>query len=660
MKPELDKNILIFLLSSIGLIVLPHVYHIPATVFGFFCLLLGWRFIGIWKSNLLPNKSVIFLLAVCGIALLYSQHQGVFGRDAGTNLFIIALGLKLLEIKTERDLYLINYLAFIVAASQFLYEQSILMAAYILSVCCVLLAALIYINSCKAQTFAAFKTAAAIIAQALPIAVALFILFPRIEAPRWMLLNDPHQARTGLSDSMEPGSISDLGASDELVFRVKFDGAIPPPGQRYWRGPVLSYTDGKRWVQAALQKPLLRPVVTGTPYQYTLLMEPQDKNWVFALDMPQQFSPPLTLNAAYQLISSNRPEQRAEYKVSSYTSYNTGPINRSEYKSATQLPGEPSDQIKQLVGQLHGFDSPPDNFIKQLLNHFRAEDFHYTLTPPVMEENPIESFLFKNRYGFCSHYASAFVYLMRVAHIPARVVTGYQGGELNKVGGFLEIRQSDAHAWAEVWLENRGWVRVDPTAAIAPERIEREIGIDRQAAYGIAAANNYLPRPAYNWLKQARQLWSNVDYNWQRWVINYDNKSQSNFLSLFGIGNIKTMIYWMIAVIASITAVLCWFLLYQKPKTSDKVLLIYNRFCKKLAKHGLVRGAGEGVKDFAERVKIKLPEQAAAIDQITAVFIKLRYGRAATGEDLLQLKTLVGSFRATEPVPHQTPYREPR
>ncbi len=645
MKPELDKNILIFLLSSIGLIVFPHVYHIPATVFGFFWLLLVWRFIGIWKQNWMPNTPVIFLLVACGTALLYSQHQGLFGQDAGTNLFIIALGLKLLEIKTERDLYLINYLAFIVAASQFLYEQSILMAAYILLVCCMLLATLVYINSCKAQTLAAFKTAVIITVQALPIAVALFILFPRVEAPRWMLFNDQHQARTGLSDTMEPGSISDLGLSDELVFRVKFAGEIVPPRQRYWRGPVLSYTDGKRWIQADFQKPLGKPVVTGAAYQYTILMEPQDKKWVFALDMPKEFSSPLIQNAGYQLTTLDNPDKRAEYKVTSYADYNTGPINRSEYKAAIQLPGEPSDKIKQLISQLHGFDSPPDNFIKQLLNHFRVEDFHYTLTPPVMEENPIESFLFKTRYGFCSHYASAFVYLMRAANIPARVVTGYQGGELNQVGDFLEVRQADAHAWAEVWLESRGWVRVDPTAAIAPERIEREVNVDWQTAYGIATtANNYLPRPAYNWLKQARQLWSNVDYNWQRWIINYDNNSQSNFLSTFGINDLKTLAYWMIAVLGSITAVLCWILLYQKPKTADKVLLIYTRFCKKIAKYGLFRGAGEGVKDFAERIKIKLPEQAVNIDQITAVFIKLRYGRSATDDDLLQLKRLVDLF----------------
>lgn len=646
MKPELDKNILVFLLSSIGLIVFPHVYHIPAIVFGFFCLLLGWRMVTVWKPNWLPGKLLTLLLAVSGIGLLYSQHLGLFGREAGTNLFITALGLKLLEMKTERDLYLVNYLAFIVAASQFLYEQSILMASYILLVCSVLLATLVCINSRDIRLFVAVKTSAIIIVQALPIAVALFVLFPRLEAPNWLLFNDSHRAETGLSDSMEPGSISELGLSDELVFRVKFAGAIPPPQQRYWRGPVLSHTDGKRWTQATFEKPFRKPDVAGTAYQYTLLMEPQDKNWVFALDMPQQFSAPLTLNAGYQLTTAERTDQRAEYQVTSYPDYNTGPINAGEYQAATQLPGAPSDKIRQLVDKLHGFDSAPDHFINQLLSHFRTEDFHYTLTPPVMDENPIESFLFQTRYGFCSHYASAFVYLMRVAHIPARVVTGYQGGELNKAGGFLEIRQADAHAWAEVWLTDRGWVRVDPTAAIAPERIEREINIDRQTAYGIASANNFLPRPAYNWLKQARQLWGNIDYNWQRWVINYDNKSQSSFLSAFGINDLKAMIYWMIAIIAAITVVLCWFLLYQKPKAADKVLLIYKRFCKKLAKHGLFRDSGEGAKDFADRVKVKLPEQAEAIDRITALFIKLRYGRAAaTSEDLQQFRTLVGLFK---------------
>jgi protein-glutamine gamma-glutamyltransferase len=649
-NPAHNKEILIFLLSSIGLIVLPHVYHLNLAVFGFFCLLLIWRVIGIWKPERLPTFPIIILLIVCGMTILYVQHRGFLGRDGGTSLFVIALGLKLMEIKTERDLYLINYLAFIVAASQFLYEQSILMAAYILFVCCVLLATLVFINSYVAQRGVAIKKAAVIVAQAIPMAIVVFILFPRVEAPRWLLFNDEHQAKMGLSDSMESGSITDLGMSDELVFRVKFSRAIPPSKQRYWRGPVLTKTDGKKWTQTndlSYQKYLDKPTFSGTPYQYTLLMEPQEKNWVFALDMPADYPNPLRQNANYQLITSEDHDKRTEYKLTSYPTYNTGYITKTEYKDARQLPGTPSDNIKQLVAQLHGYDSVPDVFINKLLNHFRQEDFHYTLTPPLMEDNPIETFLFETRYGFCSHYASAFVYLMRVANIPARVVTGYQGGEFNEVGNFLEIKQADAHAWAEVWLDKRGWVRVDPTAAIAPERIEKNIDIARLVPGGLIsyAAPSEGTQAAFNMLKQARQLWSNIDYNWQRWVINYNNANQASFLSSFGIADFKTMIYWMMAFVTIITALLSLFLLYQRPKPTDRTLIVYNRFLKKIAKAGLSKNTGEGARDFAERIKPKLPEQAKSIEEITTAFIEHRYGSKPTEDGFRQLERLIGLFK---------------
>lgn len=647
MKSNLDKNTLVFLLSSIGLIVFPHIYNIPLSIFGFFQVLLIWRFIGIWKIGWLPNKNILALLVICGLVILISQHRSVLGRDGGTSLFVIALALKLMEINSERDLCLITYLAFIVAASLFLYEQSLLMAAYIVMVSCVLLATLVCINSYKPDPRVALKKAGIIIIQAIPMTIILFILFPRIEAPRWMLFEEQHQTKLGLSDHMEPGSISDLGKSNELAFRVKFNGAIPPQSERYWRGPVFSYTNGKNWTPGSsrYKKYLDEVKFSGTAYQYTILMEPQERNWVYALDMPQEFSPPLMQNASYQIITSADPNKRAEYKITSNVHYNTGYITKTELRDGTQLPSEPSDRIKQLVTRLHGFDSPPENFIKEVLNHFKKENFHYTLTPPVMENNPIESFLFETRYGFCSHYASAFVYLMRVAKVPARVVTGYQGGEFNKVGDFLEIRQVNAHAWTEVWLENKGWVRVDPTTAIAPERVEEEINVDQFQTGGIInfAVNNNTGK-LFNALRQVRQLWNNADYQWQRLVVNYDNMAQSRFLSLFGINDIKAMCYWMISLFALITILLSGFLLYSRQKNTDKVLRIYNQFSKKCHKHGLIRATGEGAKDFAERVKLKIPEQTEAIDKITRIFIKLRYERVSNLEDIKQLSKLIDGF----------------
>lgn len=644
MNLSLNKHVLIFLLVSIGLIVLPHINNIPPFIFGFFCLLLIWRLIVVWKPDYLPNKLALTLLTIMGISLLFNQHQGLFGRDAGTALFITALALKLMEIKQERDLYLITYLAFVVASSQFLYSQSLLMAGYIIFVCCVLLATLVCLNSHKPQTLAALKTASLLLAQAIPLTIVLFLLFPRIEAPRWMLFEDAHKAKMGLGDSMEAGSISDLVTSDELVFRVTFEDKIPPAAQRYWRGPVLARTNGKRWQVISNYgfKPP-PPQISGERYSYSVLMEAQEKAWVFALELPTAISANLRQNSNYQLLTIENPNKRSEYKIVSYTQYNTGELSDSERTNALQLPAEPSDKIKQLVSQLQGFDSPAENFITELLNHFRKEDFHYTLTPPLMESNPIESFLFETRHGFCSHYASAFVYLMRVAHIPARVVTGYQGGEFNKLGNFLEIRQSDAHAWAEVWLAGRGWTRFDPTAAIAPERIEQDSSM-QQITEGLISFNT-APSITADWLKTTRQLWRNIDYQWQHWVISYNTINQLKLLSNWGIDNIRDMLRSLLIIGGIIAGLLTTLLLYQKQKKLDPVLAHYQIFIKKLQKIDLIKADTEGAKDFAKRAIIVLPEKAQAIEQITQLFIKLRYGRQPNKIDLKTFTQLIKAFK---------------
>lgn len=648
MPAKINDRVLIFLLSSIALITLPHLENVPLPIFAFFTVLLAWRFIGVWKKNWLPHKIIIFLLTLSSLLLMFSQFRSILGRDAGTSLFVLALGLKLLEIKSARDIYLITYLAFIVASSLFLYEQSILMAAYILFVCCVLLATLVSVNSETPQPWPALKKSAVIIFQALPIAAVLFVLFPRVEAPRWMLFKNEEKAKLGLDDTLEPGSISDLGLSAELVFRVKFKTEMPPPNQRYWRGPAYSYTDGKRWTHNddySVNPYLETPRFRGKVYQYTLLMEPQNQQWVFALEMPQQFSANLRQNSSYQLISQEPPNTRAEYQLTSYPEYNTGQITNSEYAENLQLPiGEISPEIKNLVTKLHGFDRSPEVFIQNLLQHFRNEDFHYTLKPPLMENHPIETFLFKTRYGFCSHYATAFVYLMRVAKIPARVIGGYQGGEINKIGGFLEVRQADAHAWAEVWLANKGWVRFDPTAAIAPERVEQGVNVERQVAN---QAVDFSPMIAENasWIRKATAIWQTVDYNWQRWVINYDRANQSEFLSGFGINNLRAMLYTLLCIITFITAILAWILLRKNPRHTDKVVLVYDKFCQKLAKAKLQRHSNEGARDFADRACAVLPEYAPQIKTITDLYLQLRYGKNPNSQLFQQLNQLVARFK---------------
>ncbi|NOQ36652.1 MAG: DUF3488 domain-containing protein [Methylococcaceae bacterium] len=647
---ENNNHTLIFLLSSIGLITLPHAWHIPLPIFAFFTLLLSWRFLGIWKPNWLPHKVIVLLLLLASIPLLLSQYRGFLGRDAGTSLFVLALSLKLLEIKKARDLYLIVYLAFIVASSQFLFEQSILMAAYILFVSCVLFSTLIIINSQQPQTLVAVKKSAIIIAQALPITIALFLLFPRVEAPRWTMFKDSNtKALTGLSDSLEPGSISDLAMSGKIAFRVKFkDDALPPSNQRYWRGPVYTYTDGKRWTASqrySYKNYMATPTFSGKPYEYTLMLEPQTKNWVFALDMPADFSNTLSKNQVHQLTTHKNPSTRNEYNITSYPEYNTGYITKGEFRQNTQLPSAPSEKITTLINQLKDTDTPPETYINNLLKHFRTENFHYTLKPPLMEEKPIESFLFETRYGFCSHYATAFVYLMRAANIPARVVAGYQGGEFNKVGKFLEVRQANAHAWAEVWLEDKGWVRFDPTSAVAPERIEQGVDIEEQISQGTVNFTPLFENQDFSWLKETRQLWQSLDYSWQRWVIHYDTSNQSQFLAKLGIANLKAMLYWMVGIIAVIMLFLAGYLFKNNQKSLDKSLLAYQQFCRKLAKVGLARRESEGANDFAIRAGARFPEHQLTINVVTRLYNRLRYEKNPEAELLQQLQKAERGFK---------------
>lgn len=636
-----------FLLISTGLITLPHAWHIPWQSFGFFAVILLWRLLAIWRQDWLPNRAVLFLLTLVGIALLVIQHRGIFGRDGGTALIVVSLALKLFEIRGRRDLYLIVYLSMIVSASQFLYEQSIFMAGYIVLVCITQLMMLSFETAHQLPLRAALKTASTITLQALPLAMVIFVLFPRVEAPRWMWLQDDHKALSGLGNTLEPGSISDLSLSDELVFRARFQGDLPPPALRYWRGPVYSKTDGVRWFVASKKtQALALPEFSGATYSYTLLMEPQTQDWVFGLEMAERFEDSLQRDAGYLLRTSKRFSERTEYNLTSRTQYKTTSITPADYQENLQLPSEPSLKQLELIKKLHSFEARPEQFIQNLLNHFRQEKFYYTLTPPLMADDPIDTFLFDTRSGFCSHYATAFVYLLRIAKIPARVIGGYQGGEFNQVGGFLEVRQADAHAWTEVWLENKGWVRFDPTAAIAPERIERGVNVDLQIATGSINFGTMVgDQRTLNWLKRGRQLWQSVDYQWQRWVINYNGANQRQFLQTLGIDDLSALLKWLAGSVIVVTLPLAGWMLRQKRGSGDKAVNYYRHFCVWLAQKGTEIHVGEGALAFAQRAKIRHPELAEQIEHITALFIRLRYQADAQAGDLKELKNQIKKLR---------------
>ncbi len=644
---QISQQTLVFLLISIGLITFPHINHLPLPLFAFFFVMLLWRSIAVWNIRFMPNNVMIFLLTVFAVVLLMTQQSTVMGRDSGTGLFVVALGLKLLEIKKRRDLYLACFLSFIVASSQFLYQQSILMTLYILFVCCVLFATLIIINSHQPNTSQAIFSGLKIFGQAIPIGLILFIFFPRFEAPRWTFFEEEKRGITGLSDTLEPGSISQLGLSGEMVFRAKFVGAVPPRHERYWRGPVFSYTDGVRWEQTENLRHIRymdTPKFQGKTYQYSILMEPQDNKWVFALDMPSVFPSELVRNALYQLVNSNKRKERQAYKLISHTQYNTGYITKTEYRNNLQIPGEPSARIMDLVERLGGFDKTEMDYVQSVLYHFKSNNFYYTLLPGLIEENPIETFLFETQKGFCSHYATAFVYLMRVAGIPARVVTGYQGGELNEAGEFLVIRQANAHAWSEVWLEDRGWIRVDPTTAIAPQRIQQDINVDLQMETGNVSFAGYELSSFQRFWKQTKDIWGSIDYNWQHWVINYTRDNQTRFLSMFGIGDIKSMLVHLLIGIAFCLLVLSWFVLKKRPLPIDKELALYLKFCRKLSRSGITKEASETASQFSKRLQQKYPDSADKVRLITDLYNQVRYLKNPDQHKITQLKKEIRAF----------------
>lgn len=645
-RPIADTPAVLFTLLVTFLIALPHVIHIPHSIFAFFVVLLIYRLLGVRKASLLPGKPVLFLITVCGLLLLFFEHRTVLGLHAGTSFFIVTLALKILELKQVRDLYLIIFLCFFVAITQFLYTQSILMGWYILLTTGLLVAALIGLTTGTLLTIKQrLKLSGLLLLQAIPIMIILFLLFPRIPAPRIGLPTKTSAAQTGLSDSMQPGQISQLIRSPELAFRVNFKGDPPPPRDRYWRGPVFWHTDGIRWTGVDNPSISVQPIqLSGPQFRYDVTLEPHRQKWLFALDLPANKPPGSTLTPELLLIADKTVVKRISYSLISFTQYNTGTLKESERKLGLQLPGTPPPRITDLVSSWRTPGAGSPAIVQKALDYFHQEAFYYTRSPPLYPRDPVESFLFDSKRGFCEHFASAFVYLMRAAKIPARIVTGYQGGELNTVGQFLEIRQSDAHAWAEVWFQNRGWVRIDPTSAVAPERIERgfnALAENNASSFGLDGLNLLGSGGLFQNLRFA---WATLDHAWHQWVISYNAVSQNDFLSKFGLEDLKSLLFTLIGTIAACLLVTALAILRPDKPKLDKALRLYFHFCRKLAKTGIRKQANEGAGDFAHRAIKQHPNLGPDILQITGLYHKIRYGRLSSTADLNDLERAIRSL----------------
>ncbi len=650
---RLDLNTpLVWLIAPLALVLAPHAFELPLWIS---LSWMGFAVAGLRSANRRQAwpRWLKLSLTLAGVAGVLLQYGTVIGSQGGVALLVFLSGAKLLETQTARDRLGLLFVGCFLLVAYFLNSQSMAMAGYMTIAAIALVAAMIANAQPAPDPRASLGLAIRLLLQALPLALLLFVLFPRLQGPLWGL---PQQtaAKTGLSDRMSPGDFSQLSLSDEIAFRADFASQAPDPSALYWRGPVLWDFDGRTW--QTRQAPPAHPVRgegRGKSVSYAITLEAHRQHWLFLLGLPKPLPPRLerletSLSPDLQWLAKAPVSQRLRYVIDADLEYRLDPDSldaASRARSLTLPEGNP--QARELANRWRATAKDTRAIVDRALAHFRDEAFFYTLNPPPLGGDSIDAFLFRTRRGFCEHYASAFVFLMRAADIPARVVTGYQGGELNPLGNYWIVRQRDAHAWAEVWLAGAGWTRIDPTAAVAPNRVE--LGLN--AALPANERRAGLMTLEANWLMPMRLTWDLLNNQWNQWVLGYNQERQRQFLARLNpfLATWQGMAWGLAAAGGGLLLLMAVLILPRlAPRKTDPASRLYARFCKRLRQRGIVRGAAEGPADFAARAAALRPVLAERIWLITRLYLALRYGLRqdrAEVDTLARLKRLVGEFR---------------
>ncbi len=617
-----------WLLAAAAATLAPHAIHLPPWLLAICALLLAWRSQLPWQTRAPGHRVAILLLAVATAVGVRLHFGHFFGRDPGIALLAALLCLKVLESRSSRDIRACVLLSFFLQVGLFFYSQTPAIAALALVGSLFAIVTLTSLHDTAAPLGPRLRTGALLLAQGLPFMIALFVLFPRVQGPLWGLPADAHGGRSGLSDSMSPGSISHLSLSDEIAFRAAFRGAPPPPAERYWRGPVLTTFDGRTWRPGSYTvAPLPTYRGTGPTYDYRLTLEPHGQNWLLALDYPAGFVRGARYTSDHRLLADAPIRSRGRFDLVATPAARIGVDEDPDVLAAARrLPPASNPRTRALA---HGFAADGAThavILARALARLRASRLIYTLNPPALGAHSVDEFLFDTRRGFCEHFSSAFVFLMRAAGVPSRVVTGYQGGEINPVDGSLVVRQSDAHAWAEVWLPGRGWVRVDPTALAAPLRIEAGLA----AALPEGEPLPFMRRTQFAWLLAVRSQWDAASHAWNQWVPGYNPDRQRELLARLGFPRIdwRALIILLGAAGAGLMLLLfAW--AFRQRKDADRLDRVWSAFCGKLAKRGVARRPWEGPVDYGIRAATAFPADAADLHTIAASYARLRYGPLA-------------------------------
>ncbi|WP_299067955.1 DUF3488 and transglutaminase-like domain-containing protein [uncultured Psychrobacter sp.] len=643
-------------------VILPHAAYLPLWLIGFAIITIIAQLPSI-KAKFKPTRlkrlyqvmqMLGFLLGLAGLSLTYGA---AFGLDMGVGFLVLCLVSKLWELYKRRDAYVVLNLSLFVIAGLFLLDQGLVTTLQAVAATIIVLLAFITLNDdSNTSGDGRMRTLGVLGVSALPLLVVLFLFFPRLP-PLWSVQLSSSQATTGVSDSMSPGDIASLSQSTELAFRVEFAQARPAQSELYWRGLVFSDFDGVTWRpnrrvqqqwQPGRQPPnwLARSLATATtktePKSYEITLEPTQQQWLFGLDYPLPQNKDTRLTSDFTLIKEEPVSEQLRYEVLRYAPMQIDPILDEVSRAANlTLPSAGNLQTQNLAKQLFAQSgSDPERYIQAIQRWINQTEFRYTLSPPPLDEDRIDSFLFETKAGFCEHYSSSFTFMMRAVGIPARVVAGYQGGEMSRGGNVWEVRQMDAHAWSEVWLEGQGWVRVDPTAFVAPERVEQGMDALTQSrgaslfGEGAAAQVSY---QQYQMLQALRRLSDQASYYWQKDVVGYDQDKQAGSLfKWFNIRSISEQIAWLAASAITVISLLVFMIWYRRRKQwhpADRPLI---KLSSKVAKNdrALSRHDNEGALAWLKRLENSQAHglNGEGLQEVSRHYRQLRYGRLSDAD----------------------------
>ena len=599
-----------------------------------------------------PPKSLTLLAAGFALTLVLLRFHTFNGITAGTSLLCLMGGLKLLETRSSRDIHVIVMIVYFMALAALLRSESFWLLTYLLGVCWLATATLMELTVAEPGPGwrGGLRSSARLLLQALPLTLFLWLLFPRLTEPLWAVGDDSGAATSGLSDTMDPGDLSELVLSDDIAFRVQFTTGAPRPGERYWRGPVLEEFNGRTWRRSDRgtkrnEAPAQLPV-TPPAYSYTIGLEPYHQRWIYALDRPVRWDlAGAHLSDAGVLERSEAVSQPLDIQMtSSAGALNPATLDTYGRQRELRLPPDSNPRTAALARRLQAEHPDPGDYVSAVLAMLHNEAYFYTLTPPRLGENPVDDFLFDSKRGFCGHYASAFTVLMRAAGLPARVVTGYLGGSENPYGGYWIVRQSDAHAWVEVWIGG-AWRRIDPTAAIASARVET-----RRQKEGGGAILGVTVRGGRSWIADVALRVDALRQIWRQRILQFDQSAQQSLLQHLDIP-LPDASKLALLVGVAISLAFGW-LSWQgrrefSPRSRDRVVRAYAALCRRLEKAGLPRAPGEGAEDYGRRIAAARPELGAGICGLLRRYSDQRYGNGpATPGATRALARDLRAFRA--------------